>query len=106
MEIDQCWKYHASRVAHPWIRASLPCRTCCHLSIAPCDGSDLTPLNIKCRDTGILAVIGLMIGMIDKLQRLLRNPKAVINQSIPTMAEYENDPDAYSRSCDCGYCYN
>lgn len=41
--------------------------------------------HIKCRDTGILAVISFVIGMIDKLRKLLENDQAMIRQSPITL---------------------
>lgn len=42
--------------------------------------------HIKCRDTGILAVISLVLGLIDKLRALLSNKNAMITQSPITLA--------------------
>ncbi|MBP9668927.1 MAG: M48 family metalloprotease [Candidatus Pacebacteria bacterium] len=37
--------------------------------------------HIRCRDTGILAVIGMILGVIDKLHKLLASPRSLFNQS-------------------------
>lgn len=37
--------------------------------------------HIRCRDTGILAAIGMILGVIDKLRKLLVSPQSIFNQS-------------------------